>query len=105
MVSQENPQTPVTFRLNHPKSGDHQCAKISGLAPMQQSSSCAGQNKPILKSIASMLSLKSIHRTRQPVLVFCSPERMRKEWYDDKIKAKLFKKRENDLNYIETTNE
>ena len=52
-----------------------------------------------------MLSLKSIHRTRQPVLVFCSPERMRKEWYDDKIKAKLFKKRENDLNYIETTNE
>jgi len=45
MVSQETTQTPVTFRLNHPKRGGHQSAKISGLAPMPQSPSCAGQRK------------------------------------------------------------
>jgi len=85
MVSQENRQTPVTFRLNHPKHGGYQYAKISGLAPMPQSLSRTDQNKATIKNITSMLSPKSTHRTRQPVLVFCSPEQIRKKWCDDKI--------------------
>jgi len=86
MVPQENPQTPVTFCLNHPIRGGYQYAKISGLAPMPQSASYANQSKPAYKSIRINAPTKQYTSHTLARYYFCSPKRTRKEWGDDKMR-------------------